>query len=49
MGEPMDEARYETAIEAAALQQDLLQLPAADQTEIGEKGVNLSGGQVRRT
>ena len=32
-------------IEACALKLDLDILPAGDQTEIGEKGINLSGGQ----
>eukprot|EP00927_Polykrikos_kofoidii_P068563 TRINITY_DN6390_c0_g1_i3.p1 TRINITY_DN6390_c0_g1~~TRINITY_DN6390_c0_g1_i3.p1 ORF type:complete len:1314 (-),score=172.02 TRINITY_DN6390_c0_g1_i3:281-4147(-) len=39
---------YLSAVEAAALEQDLLILPAGDATEIGEKGVNLSGGQKAR-
>ena len=48
MGLEYDEERYEKAIVASALMDDLMQLPAADQTEIGEKGVNLSGGQKHR-
>lgn len=31
-------------IEACELSRDLDILPAGDQTEIGEKGINLSGG-----
>ena len=43
MGMPMDEERYEQCIHACALTSDLDMLPAGDLTEIGEKGVNLSG------
>ncbi|XP_053153950.1 ATP-binding cassette sub-family C member 3 isoform X2 [Hemicordylus capensis] len=40
--------KYQTILEACALQQDLEMLPGGDQTEIGEKGINLSGGQRQR-
>lgn len=43
-----DEEKYWKAVEASALAQDLLLLPAADMTEIGEKGLTLSGGQKAR-
>jgi ABC-type bacteriocin/lantibiotic exporter with double-glycine peptidase domain len=43
MGAAMDAARYAAVLEACALEADLKILPAGDQTEIGEKGVNLSG------
>lgn len=45
---PMDEARYNATIEACSLTSDLETLPAGDLTEIGERGVNLSGGQKAR-
>ena len=35
-------------MEACALSHDIAQLPAGDATEIGERGVNLSGGQKAR-
>ncbi|CAB3400604.1 unnamed protein product [Caenorhabditis bovis] len=39
---------YDKIVEACALKEDLKQLPDGDLTEIGEKGVNLSGGQKAR-
>jgi ABC-type bacteriocin/lantibiotic exporter with double-glycine peptidase domain len=41
---PYDEDRYNETIELCELERDLEILPAADLTEIGEKGINLSGG-----
>ena len=43
-----NEERYQEAIELACLTDDLKVLPRGDMTEIGEKGVNLSGGQKAR-
>jgi ABC-type multidrug transport system fused ATPase/permease subunit len=40
--------RYERVVDACSLHQDFLELPAYDRTEIGEKGLNLSGGQKAR-
>eukprot|EP00505_MAST-04D_sp_SCG-Rhode-Island_P001890 Stramenopile-MAST_4_protein_1890 len=40
--------RYRDVVEACALTEDLNAFPAGDQTEIGERGVNLSGGQKAR-
>lgn len=47
-GRDFDEERYEEVIEACALLDDLAVLPAGDKTEIGERGINLSGGQKAR-
>jgi ATP-binding cassette subfamily C (CFTR/MRP) protein 1 len=41
---PYDDARYNAVIDACALRQDLAELPAGDMTEMGERGINLSGG-----
>ncbi|KAF5366950.1 hypothetical protein D9757_010850 [Collybiopsis confluens] len=43
-----DEARYRVVIEACALTRDLEVFQAGDLTEIGEKGITLSGGQRAR-
>eukprot|EP00884_Botryococcus_braunii_P012469 jgi/Botrbrau1/21222/Bobra.39_2s0023.1 len=48
MGRPFEEGRYAAVLEACALLPDLATLQAGDATEIGEKGVNLSGGQRHR-
>ncbi|KAI9346242.1 ABC transporter type 1, transmembrane domain-containing protein [Obelidium mucronatum] len=47
-GNPYDEARYKSVIEACALVRDLEILEGGDLTEIGEKGINMSGGQKQR-
>ena len=43
-----DERWYNTILEACALDEDLRQMPLADQTQIGSKGIALSGGQSQR-
>ena len=47
-GREFVQKRYDQVIEACALLDDLLALPAGDMTEIGERGINLSGGQKAR-
>uniref|UniRef100_A0AC11APY1 Uncharacterized protein n=1 Tax=Ovis aries TaxID=9940 RepID=A0AC11APY1_SHEEP len=47
-GSVMQKQLYERVLEACVLLPDLEQLPNGDQTEIGEKGVNISGGQKHR-
>lgn len=47
-GLPTDYDRYSATLEACSLLSDLDILEDGDQTEIGEKGVNLSGGQKAR-
>ena len=47
-GEPLDEERYNKTLELCELTSDLEVLPGGDLTEIGEKGINLSGGQKAR-
>ncbi|KAG0338637.1 hypothetical protein BG005_003661, partial [Podila minutissima] len=45
---PMDEVRYWRVVRACCLEADLRMFPGRDMTEIGERGVNLSGGQKAR-
>uniref|UniRef100_A0A6T8KKU6 ATP-dependent transporter ycf16 n=1 Tax=Hemiselmis andersenii TaxID=464988 RepID=A0A6T8KKU6_HEMAN len=47
-GAPFNQERYDEVIEVCALLPDFEMLPGGDQTEIGEKGINLSGGQKAR-
>jgi ABC-type transport system involved in cytochrome bd biosynthesis fused ATPase/permease subunit len=41
---PMDEERYIRVIMACCLEKDFECLDAGDLSEIGERGINLSGG-----
>ncbi|DAZ93402.1 TPA: hypothetical protein N0F65_009721, partial [Lagenidium giganteum] len=47
-GSQFDQRRYEQVLEACGLLPDLKQFSAGDATEIGQKGINLSGGQKAR-
>uniref|UniRef100_A0A914YYI3 Uncharacterized protein n=1 Tax=Panagrolaimus superbus TaxID=310955 RepID=A0A914YYI3_9BILA len=47
-GKCFDEYFYSRVMDACALYQDMSILPMGDITEIGEKGINLSGGQKSR-
>ncbi|KAF7331515.1 ATP-dependent bile acid permease [Mycena kentingensis (nom. inval.)] len=47
-GSPFEEERYREAIRCCALQPDLDLLEDGDETEIGFKGISLSGGQKAR-
>lgn len=47
-GEKFDASWYNAVIRACCLRKDIERLPAGDKTEIGERGVNLSGGQKAR-
>eukprot|EP00038_Savillea_parva_P006061 m.161407 g.161407 ORF g.161407 m.161407 type:complete len:1586 (+) comp12073_c0_seq1:309-5066(+) len=47
-GLPFDAHRFNEAVTCACLDADLAIMPAGSMTEIGENGVNLSGGQKAR-
>jgi len=47
-GNAYDHRFYQKTIEACCLQQDFDMLLGGDETEIGERGINLSGGQKAR-
>jgi ATP-binding cassette subfamily C (CFTR/MRP) protein 1 len=47
-GLPYNEKRFDAAVHAASLEDDLSVLPGGAETEIGERGINLSGGQKAR-
>ncbi|KAL4803388.1 P-loop containing nucleoside triphosphate hydrolase protein [Aspergillus unguis] len=47
-GRDYDEKWYDQVIEACALKPDLEILPNGDATEIGERGITISGGQKQR-
>ncbi|RHZ02080.1 hypothetical protein DYB35_013566, partial [Aphanomyces astaci] len=45
---PYDDTLYHQVLAACQLETDLSMLPQGDATEIGERGINLSGGQKAR-
>ncbi|KIM43746.1 hypothetical protein M413DRAFT_443652 [Hebeloma cylindrosporum] len=47
-GEKDDEARFREVVHACGLEHDLNILPNGENTQIGEKGITLSGGQKAR-
>lgn len=47
-GHKYDPRFYELVLQACALSEDLKILPKGDKTEVGEKGISLSGGQKAR-
>ncbi|XP_003727446.1 multidrug resistance-associated protein 7 [Strongylocentrotus purpuratus] len=47
-GKAYNADRYMSVVEACALIEDLRILPAGDETEVGENGITLSGGQKAR-
>ncbi|CAH6720131.1 oligomycin resistance ATP-dependent permease Yor1p [[Candida] jaroonii] len=47
-GNEYDEIKYQRIITACSLNDDLKILPAGDLTEVGERGITLSGGQKSR-
>ena len=44
----LDEDRFDEIVDACALQQDVDMLPYGLETELGENGITLSGGQKAR-
>ncbi|TVY68636.1 Metal resistance protein [Lachnellula suecica] len=47
-GHRYDPVFYDKTIKACALTEDFAQLPDGDETEVGERGISLSGGQKAR-
>ncbi|ESK94758.1 abc transporter [Moniliophthora roreri MCA 2997] len=47
-GEDVNEQRFQDVLRACSLERDVQLLPHGVNTEIGEKGINLSGGQKAR-
>lgn len=47
-GKDMDKSWYKQVVEACALEPDFEMLPQGDATEIGERGITVSGGQKQR-
>ena len=47
-GKEMDKSWYNEVVDACALRPDLEMLPNGDLTEIGERGITVSGGQKQR-
>ena len=47
-GQPLETKKYETILDACALKMDFKMFPKGDLTQIGERGISLSGGQQAR-
>ena len=47
-GQPLEKKKYETILDACALKMDLKMFPKGDLTQMGERGISLSGGQQAR-
>ncbi|KAI0012833.1 ATP-binding cassette transporter protein YOR1-like protein [Xylariaceae sp. FL0662B] len=47
-GKEMDREWYREVVKACALEPDMEMLPSGDATEIGERGITISGGQKQR-
>jgi ATP-binding cassette subfamily C (CFTR/MRP) protein 1 len=47
-GHRFDPSFYDKTVKACALTEDFAQLPDGDETEVGERGISLSGGQKAR-
>lgn len=47
-GQPLVPKKYECILDACALKEDLKMFPKGDLTQIGERGISLSGGQQAR-
>eukprot|EP01045_Picozoa_sp_COSAG04_P002617 COSAG04_NODE_97_length_26459_cov_6.507246_5_plen_1008_part_00 len=48
LGQPYERARFEEVVRVCCLEDDLAQLASGEWTEVGERGVTVSGGQRTR-
>lgn len=46
--QPYDREKYKRVVKACSLPKDFVQLPHGDKTLVGDRGMNLSGGQCAR-
>lgn len=47
-GSPFDREKFDKIVQVCSLKKDLELLPLGENTLVGEKGINLSGGQRAR-
>ena len=48
-GKPMDTTKYEKVVKACALDKDINNFDHGDETKMGQRGLNMSGGEKQWT